>query len=186
MPGPFPINTTIPAAANDPADDQPQMLTNNSNINQWIKIDHEDPSTNLAGYHKPVHMVNATPPGIGTADGVYFVQAGNPWFQNATGSFPLAGSESDSGDGYATLPGGAILKWGSVGGSSNSNVNVTFTPAFPTAAFTAYAIPIRASSSPGSDFSTVIVTGSLSTTGFTIGNIGAHTCQGWYWMAVGN
>lgn len=186
MPGPFPINTTIPAAANDPADDQPQMLTNFSNINQWIKTDHEDPATNLAGYHKPVHMLNATPPGIGTADGVYFVQSGFPWFENASGAFPLAGGEVDSGNGYTTLPGGAILQWGTIGASSNQNVPVSFNISFPTAAFVAYAIPIRASSSPGSDFSTVVVTGSLTTAGFTIGNVGAHTMQGWYWLAIGN
>lgn len=87
--------------------------------------------------------------------------------------------------GHTFLPGGLMLQWGTQAGSSSSSVAVSFSPAFSVAPYYVNAIPVRAATSPGSDFSTVIVTGTVATTGFTIGNVGGHTIASWYWMAIG-
>jgi len=55
---PFPIDGTIPAANNDPADDQPIMQDNFANTKGFLTVDHIAPGTNsspnFAGFHKQV------------------------------------------------------------------------------------------------------------------------------------
>ncbi len=92
-------------------------------------------------------------------------------------------------NGYSWLPGGVYIQWGIVGPSSASSIPVLFVTSnidFPSACFNVNVVPIRAATSPGSDFSTCVVTGSVTNTGFTIGNIGGHSVAGWYWTAIGN
>jgi len=59
----FPIDTTIPAANNDPADDQPLMLQNFININSYVQVDHTNPANIGAGQHKYVTFNNKNTPG---------------------------------------------------------------------------------------------------------------------------
>jgi hypothetical protein len=92
-------------------------------------------------------------------------------------------------NGYTFMAGGILIQWGFVAGSSSSTIPVLFATAntnFPNACFVVTAIPIRSSSSPGSDFATAILTSSVSNLGFTIANIGGHSTDGWYWIAIGN
>lgn len=89
-------------------------------------------------------------------------------------------------NGYTFLPGGLIIQWGVVAGSNASSTPVLFATAnknFATACFGVWIMPVRSSTNPGDDFATSAF--SVSTTGFTIGNIGGHTMQRWYWIAIG-
>lgn len=48
----FPIDITIPAAGNNPSNDQPKMLQNNINTNGYLTVDHVDPGATQNGIHK--------------------------------------------------------------------------------------------------------------------------------------
>lgn len=50
----YPIDITIPAANNDPADDQPIMLQNTVNTVAYLTVDHVAPGATGNGYHKHV------------------------------------------------------------------------------------------------------------------------------------
>ena len=54
-------NTGIPAANDNPSDDQPDMLTNTNSINSWVAIDHHGFNDNLGGYHTNIHQDTGTP-----------------------------------------------------------------------------------------------------------------------------
>jgi len=79
----FTFNTAIPAAANNPSVDQPDMLTNNQSTDSILAVDHISFNTANGGNHLQVHMpffrsptvVNGTStqgsvvyPAAGTAD----------------------------------------------------------------------------------------------------------------------
>lgn len=60
---PYPINTQIPNAPNDPADDQPEMKKNYANIAGFLQVDHVAAGTNPgAGYHKQVRFFSPNIP----------------------------------------------------------------------------------------------------------------------------
>lgn len=125
--------------------------------------------------------------GLATDDALFYLSGGNRLTALTRNLTPISTNNTDR-NGYTFLPGGIIFQWGFVAGSSSSSIAVLFATSninFPSKCFSAFAIPIRAASSPGSDFSTCIVTSTVSTTGFTIGNIGGHTMAGWYWWAIG-
>lgn len=56
----FTFNTGVPAAANDPSVDQPDMLSNNVSTNSILAVDHISFNTAGGGQHLQMHM-NATP-----------------------------------------------------------------------------------------------------------------------------
>ncbi len=58
----FPIDTTIPAAGNNPSADQPRMLQNNVNINGWTTVDHVVGGANQNGIHLQSSYVNRAIP----------------------------------------------------------------------------------------------------------------------------
>jgi hypothetical protein len=53
----------IPAAANNPSIDQPNMQTNTNSISNWTAVDHIGFNTIVAGQHKQVTFNNNNPPG---------------------------------------------------------------------------------------------------------------------------
>ena len=193
------------------------LQANFTQINTQWAVDHV-PLTSTSGsppngYHKSIHMVpistpTSNPPnnypingytattgygqllnatvndGINTDQMLFFLTGGNRLMQLTRNFVPVANT-----NGYTFLPGGVIMQWGIVAGSSSSSIPVTFATsniAFPNACFNVSVVAVRPSSSPGSDFGTVVVNGSVSKTGFTIGNIGGHTVNNWYWTAIGN
>jgi hypothetical protein len=162
------------------------------------------PPGGISGMHKIIHIQsNAAPAAIANV-GQFFNTSNNDGINTDTSLFYLTGgnrsirltrnfvpvtTNNANRNGYTFLPGGVILQWGFVTGSAANTVAVLFATNninFPNACFNVNVIPIRAASSPGSDFSTVVVTSSVSATGFTIGNVGSHTMAGWYWQALGN
>lgn len=50
----FPFNFNIPAAGNNPSDDQPDMLQNNQSSNSMWNVDHVSYNNNAGGKHKQV------------------------------------------------------------------------------------------------------------------------------------
>lgn len=58
----FPIDTTIPAAGNNPSSDQPRMLQNNVNINGWTTVDHVVGGAAQNGIHLQSSYLNRAIP----------------------------------------------------------------------------------------------------------------------------
>lgn len=116
----------VPAGANDPADDQPQMLTNTASISSIIDIDHVGFNTPNGGYHEQIHFnANIAAPGLGTGVQTIYPNtfAGNSWpfVQNGVGSSLMMGPTSITAtadnyastySGYAYLAGGLVIAWG--------------------------------------------------------------------------
>jgi len=162
------------------------------------------PPAGISGMHNVIHMTSQAAPAAVSTAGQLFNTSNNDGFSTDTSLFYLTANNKNirltnnfvpvtanntNRNGYTFLPGGVILQWGFKAGSAANTVAVAFATDninFPNACFNVNIIPIRAASSPGSDFSTVVVTGSVSATGFTIGNVGSHTMAGWYWQAIGN
>lgn len=62
----YPINTGIPAENNDPADDQPLMQENFSNISSYLAIDHILAGATGNGFHKQVTYYTENTPAMPT------------------------------------------------------------------------------------------------------------------------
>lgn len=194
----YPIDTTIPNAPNDPADDQPKMKDNFNNINSYLSVDHIVPGAVNNGYHKQVHLINEAAPGLVGADGVLFANAVSgiswPFWQNSSGTFQILGSNTLSGDGYITLPGGFIIMWGTVsltGADSAKNVPVSFAAitgiAFPNACFTVMLTLTQKASSSSSDNTLGRTASSLTATGFNYNFNGTgNDFPSFDFIAIGN
>lgn len=162
MPNNFTYITGVPATANNPSNDQPDMLTNATSINSWTSVDHVGYNTNGSGIHKQVTLSNESAPGLG--DGTAALYANNPvsqsWplWQNgnpiqyqiiggnanadaATASFAGLGAFGSIAPiglmsaGWTYLPGGMMLQYGQVSfapANFPTNSTVTFPVAFTT------------------------------------------------------
>lgn len=109
----FPFTQTIPAANNNPSNDQPLMLENNSSTQGLIGVDHITFGLNDGGTHVQTTFVGvatptlpaATPlasvayPSAGTADTAH----AQYFYQNPIGTFPLSAVRAYA---YVTTPGG--------------------------------------------------------------------------------
>jgi hypothetical protein len=62
----FTFDTTIPAAANNPSNDQPGMLQNNVSTNSLISVDHITFNTANGGQHKQITFNNKNVPAAQT------------------------------------------------------------------------------------------------------------------------
>ena len=196
------FNSGYPQDGSSLGQSKRQIRDNIDGTYQTLAIDHIDnngnPGAKPAGYHKVIHMVpqGSNPAAIAgygqlfsktvtsvISDTALFWETGTGIVSQLTMNIlPKAAA-----NGYTYLPGGILLQWGIVAGSSASSTTVLFATSnidFPTACFNVTVIPVRSASSPGNDFATVIVT--KSATGFTFGNIGGHTMTNWLWTAIGN
>jgi hypothetical protein len=130
----FTYNINVPNGPNDPADDQPQMLTNTVSISNLIAVDHIGFNVPEGGLHKQVTMNNQTPPGIGTGDGVFFASLNNsnsyPAWQNALGPIAMMTNPPlQNATGYSPLPGGMLIQWG-IGTTTGTNTLILFGTSF--------------------------------------------------------
>lgn len=179
-------NTGIPAAANNPSSDQPNMQTNTNSIGSWVSVDHYGFNNSLGGYHQQVHLTNQSAPGIGTANGVFYANLANgqswPYWQNTLGSFQLMGQNSIGANGYITIPGGIILQWGSTTAVTNSSSTSVSFPLTFTNIFSLQATIVT------SDNSTIrfSILNNATTTGFTTTQTNSSHFTNLYWFAVGN
>jgi len=195
-------NSGYPQDGSSLGQSKAQIRANIDGTYQTLAIDHIDnngnPGAKPAGYHKVIHIVpQGSNPGAVAGYGQLFSKTVTSvisdtalFWETGTGlvsQLTMNITPQASTNGYTYLPGGILFQWGTVAGSSSSSIAVLFATSninFPTACFNVNIIPMRAASSPGSDFGTVIV--SKSNTGFTFGNLGGHTMTGWLWTAIGN
>jgi len=62
----FPYTSGIPAANNNPSNDQNPMKENFDTIGQWVAVDHEGFNTTIGGTHKFVTFTSENSPGAQT------------------------------------------------------------------------------------------------------------------------
>lgn len=94
----FGINVNIPAAGNDPADDQPLIKQNFQNIKDYLTVDHVTPGNAKNGFHKQITYAGKFPPGgevdpestAYTNDGIADSTHPQYWWKNSQGIFPLS------------------------------------------------------------------------------------------------
>jgi hypothetical protein len=69
-------NADIPAANNNPSDDQPLMLTNTNSTRSWVTIDHFGFEDNNGGLHKQTRIINqlAIPANLTTSMGTIYTK----------------------------------------------------------------------------------------------------------------
>jgi hypothetical protein len=199
------FNTGVPAAANNPSNDQNPMRVNNvSNAAIW-NVDHFGFGLNEGGWHNIIHLpaqladpapatspVNAGQLYTKTVSGdleLFYESSGGIISQlTATGITPTPGV-----NGYTFLPGGILLQWGVINFSASSALtgSVLFTTppniAFPNNIFNVEMTVIGTSGSP----QTLQINNSAppSTTGFSwrftsAPNSGSYI--GFFWFAIGN
>lgn len=140
----YPINVNIPASNNTPAQDQPQMLTNFSNISGFLSVDHVAPGTTGDGYHKQTtfNAPISTPAPAGVVSVLYSKTTGSPsaqqlFFKNVQASEQqITGLPRSLGvtgsKGYYTLQGGLIFQWGrltTTGSTTEDSFPIAFTTA---------------------------------------------------------
>lgn len=178
----YPININIPATNNDPADDQPLIRINFSNINSYLNIDHINPAAVGAGTHKQVTFYSNNVPTPPVSPPVLFTDtvAGLPQLKFYSGDSSHSSSQYvASTSGSTFLLGGIILKWGTTANLASGSV-VGFPSAFPNNCYVVTAVQNSASPTP-----TLISVANLTTTGFQFYFAGGGT-RTIYYVAVGN
>ena len=209
----FPFNPNIPASADNPSNDQPLMLTNNTSTNGLIAVDHVgfNSTNNLGGCHNFVHLVaqGSAPPALGFT-GILYTQIINDGFSSSESLFWLNGAFQTSrltanvvpkvsggpgAPGYTFLPGNAtnplVMQWGQVGLAAVSGKQtgmVTYTTGGNNIAFpnkTLNVICTVTSNGTESNSSGVDVF-NVSKTGFSwvVSNAGSQL-TGFFWNAIG-
>jgi hypothetical protein len=186
----YPINTSIPAANNDPADDQPEMQTNFGNINSYLQIDHTNPAATGAGQHKQVTFNNVTSPSTPT-DPVAILYTKNDAFSHPQLNFlnSQAFASTASANGAYLQLGGIILQWGIYSvGTMGATGTQSFPVAFPNNCYSVVAIPIAKAGGTSNQSTLGIITGTITKTQFqwSLGGGPTASYQGFYFIAVGN
>lgn len=73
----YPINTNVPLATNNPVNDVTPTRTNFSNLNGYLQVDHTNPDSTTAGFHKQVTFnLLQTAPAPATPQSVLYTGAG--------------------------------------------------------------------------------------------------------------
>jgi hypothetical protein len=117
------------------------------------------------------------PPQAGDAAAGKFLKADGSWAVPASSGF----TSGNNGNGYWVKdPTGHIHQWGVVTTDINSG---TLSVSFPTSFTTAASISVVVSTKSSTDRITYVVDGSVSTSGFTVGNNGSSGYA--YWIADG-
>jgi|ERR1700755_2821456 len=165
----FPFSTTIPAANNDPADDQPLMLINNSSTSGLVAVDHVGFNVTAGGFHKQITFASNNVPSPPASPPVLFTNDVNALPELFFYSGDAAHSSTQyvaAGNGSSLQLGGVVLKWGTASFSgTNSTLVVNFVSAFPNNCFFVGPIPESAlAAGAGTGFAI----SSVTTSGFTI------------------
>ena len=148
----FPINTAVPAAANNPSVDQPEMLLNFQNIDGFLQVDHRDPGAAQAGQHDQVRFAsNQAAPALNSAVGEVYTNSLAGIIGSVTTLLFNTGSDlrltnlaltqnstvtGGSGTNYGvTTPWGLILNFGTVNIGGTNTATVTFALPMTTARY---------------------------------------------------
>lgn len=126
----------IPAANNNPSNDQPLMQTSNQSVNDLISEDHVTFNVSNGGLHKQIRFnANNVPADAPTFPTLFTNTSGGSsqlFFYTGTASQGKNQYVPTNSTGSCLLLGGTILKWGSFTQSS-STTSVSYGVAFPNA-----------------------------------------------------
>lgn len=185
----FTYTSTIPAANNDPADDQPLMLQNFGSISSLIDIDHIGFNTASGGIHKQVNFQNQSSPSL-TGDSLLYSNGDEVYFKNASQDTILTGTAPTvSQNGSVFLPGGLLLQWGrdsiASGGTTKA---VSFTNNFTSACYSVVITPYNNPITGNSPREIGIQDASIAVSGFTAENFNGVTPStvNFGWIAIGS
>lgn len=123
----------IPAANNNPSQDQPNMQTNNDHVKDIIAVDHVTFNQNYSGQHLQVTFNSNNVPSTSPAFPTLFTNAAggaNQLFFYTQD--PLHGSSQyvNASSGSTLLMGGIILKWGTITVATVSSTAYNFVSPF--------------------------------------------------------
>lgn len=194
----YAFNTAIPAADNDPSDDQPDMKNNNISLNSLFGVDHYSFNDTNGGYHLYGTFIaqgSASEP-FATTSGVMFgkIVNGDTWphWKNSTGSaIPLlTGRPLAANNGYTYLPGGLVMQWGILSPVSDNAINtVTFATSNVDFNSTPYYVSMQvftpALISSSTRILTILQTKSSTDFTFYLQNTTSVAITGVLWMAIG-
>jgi len=132
------FNANIPAATDKPSQSQAQILANFGALNTVFAVDHLAFNAVDGGEHEKVTLnapLGADPGAGGTKSSIYSKTSGATqelFFENSALVSQLTGLTTvAAANGYITLQGGIIIKWGTGTGSTAGVANI-FPVAFPT------------------------------------------------------
>ena len=184
------FNDAIPQATDVISTSQLQLLSNNQYCPASVGMDHNWTKTSGApdGYHKVVNFVNqAGAPGVVANIGqLYTLTSGGTqqlFYETGGGTqYQLTGLAAlSAGNGYTTLPGGIILKWGKFLASGADPYTFTYAGiGLPNYASATYAVTLQQASSLVTHRNFGVST--VSTAGFTATGLPNSNI---YFMAVG-
>lgn len=190
----FTYDNTVPAASNDPSNDQPLMLTNAQSIASIWDVDHIGFGAANGGTHNKATLRAQGSVPVSIADEIILYSKDDSnavpqlFFAPESAATPVQMTTKPSGaaavsigaNGYTFLPGGLLLQWGSTVLNTTSQA-ITFPVAFTTL----YNIQLtsKVGASGGSLTSFKVSETTPSTTGFTAITAGSNS--GFYWMAIG-
>jgi hypothetical protein len=185
---------TIPAAPNNPSDDQPSMLINNMSTFGLINQDHVPFNQDNGGQHKsitfnnfvingypylPVPPVNPPELFINNQDGV-----GNNLPEGLAQLFYYSGPTTttttqyvSAAQGSAVLFGGVIIKWGSLAVTGSP---VSFVSPFPN---NCWGVQITGNASP---YLGAFNATNVTVAGFTAQRTSGTGATGYYYFSIGN
>lgn len=191
---PYPFDTTIPNAPNDPADDQPIMLQNNQSAAAIFAVDHVPFNNNFGGYHNHSTYVNQT------ADPTTISTEGAVYAKNVTGTTALYwvrdGSLStvvqltpdhltapifNPTTGASWLPGNIIIQWGQATKSTGQSVSFPYT-------YVSAPISVTCTVFENNANRHFVQVMTISTGGFTVASRdsgGNDETNTFFWMAIG-
>lgn len=134
----FTYNTGVPAAPNNPSNDQPQMLINTQAINAILGVDHVTFNNAAGGEHKQVTFEANNIPTPPVTPPVLFTNtvAGLAQLFFYSGDAAHSSSQYVTGsNGSVVLLGGLIMKWAVVSTGSVQNLTTLGVANFPNNAF---------------------------------------------------
>lgn len=192
------FNSGIPAAANDPSVDQPDMLNNNASTLGIIGTDHVTfntqgpigPPHGSGGQHLQVSFNGNNVPTVPTVVPTLFVNnqdgAGNALPGGVQELFFYSGTASQgqnqnvsTANGSVVLLGGIILKWGSGTATASGNINA-FPVAFPHNCFAVVATSVDPA------LSSAIVANTYTASSFKAFRTSGSGNVGFTYIAIGN
>jgi hypothetical protein len=198
----FTYTDNVPQAAQTISSTQVPILNNFGAINEIIGVDHvsfqdainygkhnktsfpiqdsdQDTSTNeMALYAKATTTTNGIE--------LFYRYPNNGTVVQYTGiaAAPSGGSSLAAASGYSYLPGGLILKWGSLSGNFSSSIVVSFpTSGFPP--YTTAVYSVQYSTKTGSATTYMPVINDVTLTSFTLSSYPGYTGQAVSWIAIG-
>lgn len=202
----FTFTTSIPAANNAPASDQPLMLTNNVSTSSILNIDHYSFNNNSGGLHKQVTLPVESIPSSASGQAVLYANTSEQSQLFATtdnggnayqltkfidAQFTTFGTNTNyispgtTLGGWTFLPGGLLFQYGQI---VPTHTPGTTTVAFPvpfTSNSTVFSINITAVSTSSSTANLSSAVASFNKTSFLANTTGGSSTTLFFWTAIG-